>query len=223
MISCFCALALPLTAEIHHSRPRPLLFPGIHTPEQWEWASTEPQGPAMPPHYLIMSPVCWCSAARAGAAPGQSRSNSGHRDHGGLWQSQPRQRVAASQEIPSPPGSSLSPTVLSPGCPGHQEPGWHGQGRAVGLSPCEQHGGNLLEHSMCPTAGTASQAQMLLHVVPGQLQAPPKGVPLGQQRACVSLFLCWELPCPRSPLVSQPEELEPPPASPPPLLRPSHG
>uniref|UniRef100_A0A8C5NR79 Ig-like domain-containing protein n=1 Tax=Junco hyemalis TaxID=40217 RepID=A0A8C5NR79_JUNHY len=33
---------------------------------------------------------------------------------------------------------------------------------------------------MCPIAGTATQAQMLLHVVPGQLQAACKGVPLGQ-------------------------------------------
>lgn len=105
-------------------------------------------------------------------------------------------RVVALQEIPSPPGLSLSLAMPSSGCPGHQEPGWHGQDRAAGLSPCEQHAGNLLEQSMCPIAGTATHAHMLLHVVPGQLQAAPEGAPLGRQWAYVSLFLCWKLPWP---------------------------
>lgn len=90
------------------------------------------------------------------------------------------------------PGNSLSSrtlpamTMLSPG---YQKTGWHGKGRAAGLFSCEQHRRDLLELSMSPIAGTATQAQVLLHFVSGQMPAAPEGAPQGQQWAYVSLFL----------------------------------
>lgn len=161
-----------------------------------------------------MSPVCWCSAARAGAAPGQSCSGTGIIAVFGSPKS--RQRVPAPQEIPSPPEPSLSLTMMSPGCPGHQEPGWHGQGRAAGLFPCEQHTGDLLEQSKSTIANTCCST-LCMGSCSQHSRAPHCNSGLVAPFSCAGSFHSpdhhW---CPS-------QKREPPPASPLPLLGPSHG